>query len=413
MTAFRAVAELPVAGQVYAEGWQTWSDVRVYDAATSSARAPDARAQLVQWRPGRPVPAGVLQAEGILAFALADGPARAWYAPRPASEVPTLRLARRRDRLELTADGEVHEVTGSSLDEVLAAVGDRLRVPQVRQIPTGWCSWSYYFKDVTEADVVENAEAARHLALPIEVVQLDDGYEMDIGDWLDVRPAFGSLPRLADRIRELGMRPGIWIPPFMVSPTSRLAKEHPGWLVSDADAGMHWGQRMRILDVKNPGAAEYVRQVFRTFAGWGFSYFKLDFLYAAAIPGLDRYREGMLMVREVVGPDAILLIGGAPLLPSIGLCDAMRVGPDVLPETPNPQLDIDNAVRITRLRSWMNGRLWLNDPDCLVARPEILEREAWASHLQTYRGVRFSSDRLGSLDARGLELTRRFLTGSA
>jgi len=117
------------------------------------------------------------------------------------------------------------------------------------------------------------------------------------------------------------------------------------------------------------------------------------------------------MVREAVGPDAIILIGGAPLLPSIGLCDAMRVGPDVLPETPNPQLDIETVVRVTRLRSWMSGRLWVNDPDCLVARPEIVRREAWASHLQSYGGVRFSSDRLAALDARGVDLTRRFLAG--
>jgi len=53
---------------------------------------------------------------------------------------------------------------------------------------------------------------------------------------------------------------------------------------------------------------------------------------------------------DVVGPEAIILIGGAPLLPSIGLCDAMRIGPDVLPEQADPQLDIDNVVRITRLR---------------------------------------------------------------
>ena len=119
----------------------------------------------------------------------------------------------------------------------------------------------------------------------------------------------------------------------------------------------------------------------------------------------------MELIREAAGPDSTLLIGGAPLLPSIGLCDVMRVGPDVLPEEPNPQLDLENTVRITTLRSWMNGRLWLNDPDTLVARPEIEEREAWAEHLMRYRGLRFSSDRLAALDARGLELTRRFLAG--
>jgi alpha-galactosidase len=195
----------------------------------------------------------------------------------------------------------------------------------------------------------------------------------------------------------------------MVSPTSRLAREHPDWLVRDAGAGEHWGHDMRILDITEPGAAEHLRGVFSTFVKWGFALFKLDFLYAAAIPGVDRYREGMRLIRESVGQEAVLLAGGAPLLPSIGLCDAMRIGPDVLPEVADPQLDLDSAVGITNLRKWMNRRLWVNDPDCLVARPRIKDREAWAAHLAGYGGMRWSSDRLATLDARGLELTRRLL----
>ena len=409
---FRAVTDLALEDDVYAEGWQTWSDVRIHRAGETSARAASERDQLVLFRPGKPVPASVIQAEGVLAVASADGPARAWFSPRPSREVATLRLAKRRGRMELTVDGEVEELEADGLDGALAAVGERLRIPQVRSIPPGWCSWSYYFKDLTEDDVVENAEAARRLDVPVEIVQVDDGYEVEIGDWLDVKREFGSLRRMADRITAAGMRPGIWIPPFMVSPTSALARQHPDWLVAGADAGAHWGKVMRILDVTKPAAAEYVQHVFRTFAGWGYTYFKLDFLYAAAIPGIDHYRHGMLLIREAVGPDAIVLIGGAPLLPSIGLCDAMRVGPDVLPETANPQLDLHHALRITRLRSWMNGRLWVNDPDCLVARPEIKAREAWAAHLMGYGGVRFSSDRIAALDERGLELTRRFISGA-
>jgi hypothetical protein len=51
-------------------------------------------------------------------------------------------------------------------------------------------------------------------------------------------------------------------------------------------------------------------------------------------------------------------------------------------------------------------RLWVSDPDCLVARPEIPERERWAAHVGTYGGLVVSGDRLDRLDDRGLELTR-------
>lgn len=406
---FRVVADLPFAGNVYAEGWQTWSRVALYGAGETTAPAANSREQTVLFRPGMPVPEGVIQAEGLLAVAAPGGPARAWFAPHPATEVPTLRLRQRHDRWELSADGEVEEVSADTLEHALEAVGDRLGVGRVRSVPPGWSSWSYYFKRVTEKDVLENVEAARRLELPVEIVQLDDGYETEIGDWLEVRPEFGSLESLASAVRKQGMQPGIWVPPFMVSPSSTVAKRHWDWLVPDLDAGEHWGQVMRILDITKPGAAEYISTVFRTFASWGYTLFKLDFLYAAAIPGLDRYRQSMELIRDAVGPEAILLIGGAPLLPSIGLCDVMRIGPDVLPEVADPQLDLENIVPITNLRSWMNGRLWLNDPDCLVARPEIKQREEWAAHLQAYGGLRWSSDRLATLDARGLELTRRFL----
>ena len=408
---FRSIAVVPVEGRVYAEGWQTWSDVRVYRAGETSRRAQNHRDQIVLFRPGKPVPEGVIQAEGLLVVESPDGWARAWFSPRPSREVATLRLATRGGGMELVADGDVEELGAPGLDAALAAVGDRLRASSLRPIPPGWCSWSYYFKRVTEDDVVENVEAARRLDIPIEIAQVDDGYETEVGDWLDVLPEFGSLQHLAERTAAAGMRAGIWIAPFMVSPTSELARRHPDWLVEGADAGTHWDRVMRILDVTKRAAAEHIADVFRTFRSWGFSYFKLDFLYAAAIPGLDRYREGMQLIRTAVGPEAILLIGGAPLLPSIGLCDAMRVGPDVLPETPKPQLDLDNTLRVTRLRSWMNGRLWVNDPDCMVARPEIEARDSWAEHLLGYGGVRFSSDRLSALDEHGLELTRRFISG--
>ena len=391
---------------VYAEGWQSWSPLRMCRFGESSGRAPDGREQLVGWRPGKPVPEGVIQAEGVLAVAPAGRPARAWFAAEPSREVPTLRLTARG---ELTADGRVEELQAANLASVLAAVGDRLSAPKVAPIAPGWSSWSCYFDRVTEADVAENVEAALRLQLPIGIVQIDDGYQTAVGDWLDVRPTFGSLRRAAERTREAGMVPGIWVAPFMVDPQSSLATTHPDWLVQGADAGLHWDRRMRILDVTHPAAAEHLATVFRTLAGWGFGYFKLDFLYAGAVTGLEAYRTGLELIRAAIGPTATVLACGAPLLPSIGLCDAMRVGPDVLPETPDPQLDIETLTRVTGMRSWMNGRLWVNDPDHLVARPEIREREAWASYLETYGGVAFSSDRLTALDERGFELTRRVL----
>jgi alpha-galactosidase len=397
---------------VYAEGWQTWSPMRRCLLGEESMRPANERDLKVMFRHDRPPPPGVVQAEGVLVIAGARG-ARAWYGPEPSREVPTLRVEIKGARAVVSADAAVESFEAPDWSAALAEVGNRLRAPAVRSVPPGWCSWSYYFKRVTEADVVENVEAAKRLDLPIEIVQIDDGYEATVGDWLDVDPRFGSLRGAAQAIRSAGMVPGIWIAPFMVDPRSKLAAVHPGWLVPDATAGEHWGVEMRILDVTDFDAAAYLRQVFRTFSDWGFDFFKLDFLYALAMLGIDPYREGMTLIRQAVGQEAILLIGGAPLLPSIGLCDAMRVGPDVLPEEPDPQLDMERLGGITRLRRWMNGRLWTNDPDHLVARAGIVDRQRWAAYVGSYGGVTFSGDRLAELDPRGLELTRQVLSSRA
>ena len=50
------------------------------------------------------------------------------------------------------------------------------------------------------------------------------------------------------------------------------------------------------------------------------------------VDGVAAYRSGLELVREVVGPDVQLVGCGAPLLPSVGLVDAMRVSPDTFHE---------------------------------------------------------------------------------
>ena len=53
------------------------------------------------------------------------------------------------------------------------------RVPG--HVPTGWCSWYYFYNRVSEANIVSNLAvmvADRH---PAEYVQIDDGYQSQTG----------------------------------------------------------------------------------------------------------------------------------------------------------------------------------------------------------------------------------------
>jgi alpha-galactosidase len=310
---FEPLAEIQVAPElasVYEEGWQSWSPVRVLRGDQSPPRPRDATHRTMGWRSDRPLPERGFQGEGILGVSVPDGPVRVWFAT---AGVPSIRVELLQDRLLVSTDGPVDEVVAPTLEQGLAQVGERLRRGEPRSIPPGWSTWSCYFTEVTEADVAANVAAADRLDLPIEIVQLDDGWQAEIGDWLDVSPRFGSLEATAERIVQSSRLPGIWTAPFLVGERSRLAREHPDWLVAGADAG------------------------------------------------------------------------GAPLLPSVGLVDAMRIGPDVIGITDDPKrmsADIEQARVTTTARAWMQARLWTNDPDHLLVRPGIAVRDAWAEQSQ-------------------------------
>jgi hypothetical protein len=68
-------------------------------------------------------------------------------------------------------------------------------------------------------------------------------------------------------------------------------------------------------------------------------YFKIDFLYAGAYPGIAALRAGVSAIREGAR-DAYLLASGAPLLPVADLVDGCRIGPD----TATPFYDFEGGA---------------------------------------------------------------------
>ncbi len=90
----------------------------------------------------------------------------------------------------------------------------------------------------------------------------------------------------------------------------------------------------------------------------------------------------MELIREAAGPDTYLLGCGAPLGPSLGIVDGMRIGTDTAPDWEPKYMGIEllfpndpdipsakNALQNTISRSAMHNRWWHNDPDCLLLRP--------------------------------------------
>src|SRR3970282_855839 len=101
-------------------------------------------------------------------------------------------------------------------------------------ITTGWCSWYYYFQRVSEDDILANLERLAELRdeLPLEFVQVDDGYRAGIAAGRTPNEKFPhGMSRLAERIHERGFKAGLWLAPFLAGARSRLFAEHPDWLV--------------------------------------------------------------------------------------------------------------------------------------------------------------------------------------
>ncbi|KPH97837.1 glycoside hydrolase clan GH-D [Actinobacteria bacterium OK006] len=376
------------------------------------------------------------QGEGLLALDPGDGsPVRLWAAADPLHAVPSIRLTVREGRAEVSADGPVaehrHRPGPDGIQGALAAWADGLGLPAPRPAPTVWCSRYEHFNAVTEDDIRENLTAMDGLALPVEVVQIDDGHQGALDDWLTLSGRLTSRAGLAETISARGRRAGIWTAPFLVDPRSELAAVHPDWLVRTSDgsplrAGRNRGHDLYVLDTTHLAAAAYLIEAFAVLRIEGYDYFKVDFLHAGALDGVRRsgadaltaYREGIALIREAIGPDAYLLACRAPILPSIGLFDALRVSPDTAPHRHSEAEDfgqpgLGSAEFTGRGRQWQHGRLWVNDPGRLIAGHPVESRERWAAYLETTGGLMASSDRLLSLDDWGVTTTRRLLGASS
>ncbi|MHB8053725.1 MAG: glycoside hydrolase family 36 protein [Candidatus Aminicenantales bacterium] len=307
-----------------------------------------------------------------------------------------------------------------------AAIENGVRAPRVH--PVGWSSWYQYFTGLTSADIEKNLKIARD-GFAFDVFQIDDGYEADIGDWLQTKPGFGDLAGPARMIREAGYTAGIWTAPFSASDSSELFRRHPGWFVRKVEgeddcpviAYRNWGKDIHALDTTHPEALAWLRTTFTELKRMGFAYFKIDFLFSAAVPGrrflpvtpIEAYRKGLAAIRDSVGSDFILACG-APLLPSLGLVDGMRVGEDTAPfwdpaksgvQGPNAKIAIKNPI----LRWFMHRRWWLNDPDCLLLRDRDIrlqpnERELYARAAGVLDAMLIDSDDLELVSPEGKAL---------
>jgi alpha-galactosidase len=397
-----------------------------------------------------PRPEGAAVAYGLLALAPVRGP-RLLLAftscRRFSGEIrvtpASLQVVLDAEGLEL-APGETWELegftflSGDDRDRLLGRLAAslveshpplRLTVP-----PAGWCSWYCFGPGVTARQVLDNLDAIAKSAPGLKYVQIDDGYQPAMGDWLSTGPAFGGgVQDVLKAVRERGFEPAIWVAPFVAEEGSEVFRAHPDWFVKGDDGKPLRSDRVTFggwrrgpwyaLDGTHPEAQRHLERVFRTMReSWGCTYFKLDANFWGAIHGgvhhdrkatrIEAYRRGMEAVRRGAG-DAFILGCNHPIWASLGLVNGSRSSNDIK----RTWARVAGTARQNLARSWQNGRLWWNDADALVLTGELTDDEIrfHATAVYASGGLVLSGDDLTRLDAARLAVLRRLLppTGAA
>ena len=299
---------------------------------------------------------------------------------------------------------------------------------------SGYTSWYNYFQKIDEKIILRDLDGLDPAKDEVSIFQIDDGYEPYVGDWLDYCDKFpNGMKFIADKIHDKGYLAGIWIAPFSCQKVSRIAKEHPDWLIKDEKGKpqlgcIAWGGAY-TLDIYNDEARAYIKKVFDVVLNeWGYDMVKLDFLYSECVTprnGKSRgeiMHEAMQLLRECVG-DKLLLGCGIPMSAAIGVCDACRISCDVdltykgkiynHIHVSNEMLSAQSAINNSIFRRHLNGRVFMNDPDVFFLRNNNLkftwEQKKLLAKINNLCGnVLFVSDNAGDYDAEQMRLLKHY-----
>ena len=319
-------------------------------------------------------------------------------------------------------------------DEVFDRYFSLQNLPGLRmRSATGYTTWYNYYKKITRQDVDKDLQGFKDVGITPMFFQIDDGWQTHVGDWLDVKPAFGNMKELTDSIHAQGIRAGLWLAPFACFTNSKLYKEHPDWLIRNEKGrpikgGISWYpiSTYYVLDVLKPEVQDYLRKVFDTVLNdWNFDMVKLDFLYAQCqIPRQNKSRgqimcEAMDFLRSCVG-NKLILGCGVPLGPAFGKVDFCRIGCDVrlnwgenfidrmiCRESPSTVSTLNNTI----FRRHLNGRAFVNDPDVFYLRDYNIkmndeQKTIVADVNKLFGGVLFVSDRVSTYNETKLDTLR-------
>jgi hypothetical protein len=305
-------------------------------------------------------------------------------------------------------------------------------------------SWNVYFDTAGSAENLAEARVgARHLKpfglefWSIESWQANsDRLPVSAFHNLDLSCHPAQFPegmkKLADEIRALGFRPGLWTVPFGTGDRA-FYEAHREWFLHDASGTplRNWAGTY-VLDPSQPAVRDHQREMHRVMCQeWGYEFFKVDGMsgrqhgYSAHFFERDEVRAAfrepcrnpmalcVQALREGMGPDSVFLAcQGHYSGPEAGVADAARIGGDIVaPNQPSKWHNVCSQAASTLNQLFVHNILWYSDPDTLlVGTFHELEQARVTTAVVALPGqVMFAGDKLAELPPERTRLLQQSL----
>jgi hypothetical protein len=324
--------------------------------------------------------------------------------------------------------------------ENYASILGKINHARTNSIVNGWCNWFYTLDHYSEDEIIRNAAfAAQHLKpYGLEYIQIDEGYQKWHGNWEGNARFPHGMKWLATKIKSYGLKPGIWISPFVVSDTDVIIKQHPDWFLKNEDGSLKrigpwpgentdWfrneSPKRYGLDITNPGAEKWFTDLIDTITNnWGYQMIKIDFVawtvfsahhfYDPSSTPAQVYRKAFEIMRKVAGDQCHLLDCGPGII-TTGLTNSMRIEYD---QNYGYRADAwkqyfigpSSSAGAMGKRYFYHNKAWVNDADHIcIDMLSLQQSQAVASLIALSGGNTMSGDRLLTLDVSKLEILKK------
>lgn len=318
---------------------------------------------------------------------------------------------------------------------------NRKRCPRT---PTGWMSWNTYFDKATGGDNLAEARIGKNYLQPFGCEFWSIESWQGNSDQLPVRNFHNmnlevnekqfpeGMQQLAEDIRRLGFRPGLWMAPFGTG-NDEFYKTHKNWFLHDHEGNpiTTWNGRY-TLDPTVPEALVHLKGIFEIASrSWGYEFFKIDGMsgrshgYCAHLYERPEIRDCfhdpscpnpfelcVKTFREGIGEDRVFLAcQGHTSGPEALYADASRIGADIVhPNEPVKWENVLNQGRCTVNQIFTHNIAMIADPDTLLVHDLPLEEARVSATIVALPGqMTFFGDKLAGLSGDHMKMLQQTL----